>query len=240
MPELRLYDTHSHILPGIDDGCGTVGESLGVLNECRRQGIGYIAATPHYYSRESVAEFLDKRSAAYEELRAAMDPNENWPLICLGAEVSYHAGLIYEERLRDLCYQGTSCLLLEMPFGVWTPNMLRDVEKLMPLHGITPVIAHFERYMDRQNSSMIERLLELELPLQFNAGFILDCRPAFKVRRMLRSGQISFLGSDCHNLDLRPQNLGVAADRILSWGMGEELAEICSNSAFLFRPDPRR
>ena len=233
MRDLALVDIHSHFLPGIDDGCKTVEGSLAVLRAADEQGIVLIAATPHYYSRISVDEFLDKRQAAYEAVVGAMDPAESWPEIRLGAEVAYHAGLIYEEKLPELCYQGSNYLLLEMPFCVWTSNILRDVENLMPLHGVTPVIAHLERYMGRQNLPMVKKLLSLGLPIQINAEHVLNARPAFKLKHMLRSGQIDLLGSDCHNLTNRRQNMGDARDRLLSWGMEEELARICDNGARL-------
>ena len=234
MREIALVDVHSHFLPGLDDGCKTLEESLGVLRAAREQGVVRIAATPHYYSRVSVAAFLDKRQAAYEAVMGAMDPAESWPEITLGAEVAYHAGLIYEEELPKLCYQGTNFLLLEMPFCVWTGNILRDVENLTPLHGVTPVIAHLERYMGRQNMPMVKELLSLGFPIQINAEHVLNCRPAFKLKHMLRSGQIDLLGSDCHNLTNRRPNMGDARDRLLSWGMGEELARFCYNGSRLF------
>ena len=234
MRDYSLIDVHSHFLPNMDDGCKTVEEALTVLRCAKEQGVVLMAATPHYYSDLSVEKFLEKRQASYEAVVAAMGKDETWPSLRLGAEVAYHAGLIYEEKLPKLCYQGTNYLLLEMPFCVWTPNILRDVENIMPLHGVTPVIAHLERYMGRQNMPMVKRLLSCGFPIQINAGHILNCRPAFKLKHMLRSGQIDLLGSDCHNPDSRPQNMGLARDRLLSWGMEEELAQICENSAGLF------
>jgi protein-tyrosine phosphatase len=62
-----MTDFHSHILPGIDDGCKTAEESLQVLKMMAEQCIERVAATPHFYashSGESPDEFLVRRNAA--------------------------------------------------------------------------------------------------------------------------------------------------------------------------------
>ena len=77
MRDFALVDVHSHFLPGLDDGCRTVEESLSVLRAAREQGVARIAATPHYYSRVSVAAFLEKRQAAIEKVLAAPGPGDD-------------------------------------------------------------------------------------------------------------------------------------------------------------------
>ena len=233
---ISLCDMHSHFLPGIDDGCRTVEESLGILRACTNQNIDYVAATPHYYSRVSVEEFLRQRDDAFSRVREAMDPDEIWPKISLGAEVAYHAGLLYEERLPELCYQGTDYLLLEMPFIKWTPNMLRDVQQIPGLFGITPIIAHLERYLHMQDKRHIRDLMEMDVLVQVNAEYILYGRHPHRIRKMIRDGQIDLLGSDCHDLKDRRQNLGEAGEKLLSWGMKEELSRIRDTILMILDP----
>ena len=48
-----IVDTHSHILPGIDDGSRKVEQSLQMLEEEAKQGVKYVVATPHFYARYS-------------------------------------------------------------------------------------------------------------------------------------------------------------------------------------------
>lgn len=45
---MNIFDVHSHILPGLDDGASTERQALLMLKEARRQGIREIIATPHY------------------------------------------------------------------------------------------------------------------------------------------------------------------------------------------------
>lgn len=223
---VSLFDMHSHFLPGIDDGCRTPEDSREILRLARRQRVRLIVGTPHYYSDKPVEEFLIRRRNALERVLAVMDPEERWPAIRLGAEVAYHQGLIYEERLHDLCYQGTDFLLLEMPFSRWSPNVLRDVERLRSMHGVRPVIAHIERYFRNQDKEMVRELMDMDVLVQINAEFVLNCHPSFRVRHLIRDGRVDLLGSDCHNLESRPPNLGYAGDRIMEWGMQEELLRI--------------
>src|ERR1700736_4755066 len=43
----RMLDLHCHILPGIDDGAGSLEESLAMARFCAQDGITHITATPH-------------------------------------------------------------------------------------------------------------------------------------------------------------------------------------------------
>lgn len=228
---IHLIDMHSHFLPGIDDGCRTAEESREVLRISRMQHVRLVAATPHYYSDQPVAEFLSKRQIALEQVLEVLTPGMKWPRILLGAEVAYHAGLLYEERLPELCYEGTRFLLLEMPFSRWSPNILRDVERIQSVYGVTPVIAHIERYFKNQDRSVVNELMNMDVLIQINAAYVLNYYPSFRVRHMIRDGFVDILGSDCHNLENRTPNLGQAAERLLAWGMEKELQNIRDQSA---------
>ena len=53
-----MIDWHSHILPGIDDGSGSIEESLALLKMQREQGADTVIATPHFFADdETVDEF---------------------------------------------------------------------------------------------------------------------------------------------------------------------------------------
>ena len=228
---IHLIDMHSHFLPGIDDGCKTAEESREVLRLSRRQHVRLVVGTPHYYSDQSVADFLTKRRIALEQVLEELTPGMKWPRLMLGAEVAYHAGLIYEERLPELCYEGTRYLLLEMPFSRWSPGILRDVERIQAVYGVTPVIAHIERYFKNQDRGAINELMNMDVLIQINASYVTSCYPSFRVRHMIRDGFVDILGSDCHNLENRAPNLGHAAQKMLDWGMEEELLHIRDQSA---------
>jgi protein-tyrosine phosphatase len=43
-----MIDIHNHILPGIDDGCRSLEESLELARLAVKEGIHHIIATPHH------------------------------------------------------------------------------------------------------------------------------------------------------------------------------------------------
>ena len=227
-------DMHSHLLPGVDDGCKTAEESLALLRQSAAQGIDGVFVTPHFYPERSLSQFLSARGKALETLRAAVPAGEALPPIRPGAEVAYYPGLQDIERLPSLCLGNTPFLLLGLPFYPWSRNLLRDVEALQSYFGIRLVIAHVDRYLDSQDGSLIRQLLDSDVYFQMNAEAVLSPHTARKARRLLKDGYISFLGSDCHDPERRRQLLGEAVDKICSWRMEETVRAIGAFSCQLF------
>ncbi len=228
-----LYDMHSHFLPGMDDGCKTPEESLQVLRASARQGVVGIFATPHYYPVEPVEDFLQRRQRAVEKLLPALE-GEALPQISLGAEVAFRPGLSYEASLDRLCLGNTRYLLLEMPFDPWSKDALREIWNISSARGIIPVLAHIERYLSLQSSTVMNRLLEQDVLVQMNSGFTRRFSQRRQAKKLLRWGQIQLLGSDCHNMTTRPAEMGLAAACMQQWGMEDTLAEICQLSEEIF------
>ena len=72
---IPVSDLHSHVLPGMDDGSGSLEESLAMLRETAAQGIRIMAATPHFDPRSDTPEnFLARRNHAAQMLLEKMEP----------------------------------------------------------------------------------------------------------------------------------------------------------------------
>ena len=93
--------------------------------------------------------------------------------------------------------------LIESPFPTWPPFGWQVVQN-MSGHGITPVIAHPERYADVQKDPKImEQIVNGGGVIQITAGAVLgemgkpmrDC-----CFRLLRDGQVSLVASDAHSI----------------------------------------
>lgn len=195
--------------------------SLRMLSAAAGQGIDIVVATPHFYAgRVTVEGFLSTRNHAFERLnRYGMT---GLPRIILGAEVSFFSGIGRADHVERLCIEGTDLLLLEMPFAAWSEHDLREVEFLLN-RGIQPVIAHLERfYRFQRDREMIPALLELPVYVQINAECLLDWRTRQQGLRLFRKGQAQFLGSDCHNTENRPENLGQGR-AVLSERLGQSI-----------------
>lgn len=218
-----IIDFHSHILPGIDDGSSSLDESIAMLHTAQEQGISKIVATPHFYARsDDLNQFLKRRSHAEEQLRGEMARHPGLPELYVGAEVSFFSGMADSDAITRLAIANSRYILIEMPFSTWTNSTYSELQRIHDKQGLTPIIAHIDRYISRFHYHGILRGLE-ELPviIQCNAEAFLKRHTASLVLRMLTNGQIHVLGSDCHNTYSRPPNLGEAL-RIIRNKLGEE------------------
>lgn len=188
-------DYHAHILPGCDHGSDSVETSLKQLKMAKSAGVETICATPHFYpNNESVKSFLSRRSRTFEILKAASAEND--PKILLGAEVLICDGMARMEHLPDLCLEGTSELLLEMPFYEWPDNIWDTVFSLNDIEELDIVIAHADRYPPKN----IEVLIDAGIPLQLNAGSLTHVLRRSKYMSWIENGYVAYIGSDIHGL----------------------------------------
>ena len=202
-----MIDLHSHILPGMDDGSKNPEESAALLRMLQQQGVTTLAATPHFYARETPEAFLKRRQEAVAKLPIM----EDGPRMLLGAEVAYFSGMGNCEDLIPLQIGDTKLLLVEMPFQGWTGHMIEDICSIPVQLGLIPVLAHINRYAGKQQFPKYKDLL-------IQAGVLCQCNAEaflpFLARRwaldQLSNGFIHFLGSDCHSIDKRPPMLGQA------------------------------
>lgn len=204
-----MIDIHSHILPEMDDGSKSTTESLAMLRTAAAQGISVMAATPHFYPQQNDPEsFLLRRALSVERLWKEWE--EGLPELILGAEVAYFEGISRAEKMRELCYEGTNLLLLEMPFASWTERMAKEVQMLGRQCGIHVLLAHVERYRHYKKAPVWNELLAGEVSVQCNAEFFIDRWTKRRARHMLEVGEIQLIGSDCHNMRSRMPNMGEA------------------------------
>lgn len=208
-----MIDWHSHILPELDDGSRSVAESIYLINMQKAQGVGTVKAIPHFYADdESVESFLERREKAFELLKSQLP--EDCPQIKTGAEVLYYQGISRLAGLKSLRIEGSRLLLLEMPMLRWTEYMLRELEELASISGLTIILAHIERYLDLQNEDTWDRLYESGFLNQVNASFFIAFASRRKALSLLKQGRIHFVGSDCHNVTSRPPRIGQAFEYI--------------------------
>lgn len=206
-----MIDFHSHILPGVDDGSQDLGESLSMLRSSFLQGVDAIVATSHFYADEEYPEdFLKRRNAAAQRLEnAILLRAEIYPRIILGAEVLYFPGISEADGIDLLCIENSRGILIEPPMAPWSENMLDEIQQLGQNFGLIPIIAHVDRYMSMlQDTSLLDRVRKRDLVVQVNGSYFLNSRTQEAAFRNLKAGKIQLIGSDCHNMDSRPPNLG--------------------------------
>lgn len=211
-----MVDFHSHILPGVDDGSASLEESVAMLHMEARQGITHVVATPHFYPRQDTPEaFLTRRDQAEAALREEMKKHTGLPQLHMGAEVYFFRGISESDMLPRLAVGQKRSILIEMPPAPWPAEVYRELEAIRIQWGITPVIAHIDRYIGPWRQFGIpERLAQLPVLVQANGSFFLEKATANLALRLLKADRIQLLGSDCHNLSSRKPDLGAAMEVI--------------------------
>lgn len=203
-----MIDTHSHILPELDDGSKSVDESINMLKVLKEQGITHVIATPHFKmtdSKTSIDDFLVKREESYQKLIKEIEKQGlDLPKISLGAEVLLTMDLIEANDINRLCIENTDIMLIELPYYEWQSWIFRMLYNLCNDNFIEPIIAHVDRYVDFISGDIYEQLFSLGYKAQVNAEFV-DKKAAYKkLKKWLKSGQICYVGSDAHGFDFRP------------------------------------
>lgn len=221
-----VIDFHSHILPKVDDGSSSLEESIALLRLEAQQGISHVIATPHFYPQHDTPEhFLKRRLQAELLLQEEMEKHTGMPKLSIGAEVYYFNGISGADALSELTIDGKPYVLIEMPYAPWTEKMLHELEAIYVKRGLTPIVAHLDRYLTKFTArKTLERMAELPVLIQVNGEFFLQRSTKRMALRMLDRGHIHLLGSDCHNLKDRQPNLGPALELIRS-KLGEEPLE---------------
>mgnify|MGYP003477398021 CR=1 FL=1 len=200
--KLGLADIHTHILPDFDDGAASVEEAIEMLREEINQGITDVVLTPHFnLANESVEEFLARRKKSFDLLSKKLKKSKINVNIHLGAEVRYYPSLINDD-IFNLCIGDTSYLLLELASSY--PLNFEQTINWMMSRGVTPILAHIERYEYLySNKKLMLELLDSGVLFQCNASSLLKFHTAKKVKKLLKQGIVHILASDTHNLTNR-------------------------------------
>ena len=232
-----MTDIHTHILPEMDDGAATVEESLDMLRMEYEQGIDAVVLTSHFYpKREGLVSFLARRAESYEKLLQAIgqlpqSEQERLPDLYLGAEVAWQSDLLELDDLRPLCLGKSKYMLVELPFTVLNDSLIRQLYELMTCHGITPVIAHLERYLDGQSKKIVKKLIELDIPIQISSGMFESFFERRTALKLLRSDKAHVIASDCHDCEHRKPSLATAL-RYVERAFGHSCVDEMSNLSY--------
>lgn len=238
-----MTDLHTHILPRMDDGAKDVETSLTLLRMEAAQGVDTVVLTPHFYrDREKPSHFLARRAKAAKTLSDALvalpeEERKTLPRLALGAEIAWVPNLAEWPELSQLCLGASRHFLLELPFRPWTDQLINRLYELPGRTGLTPVLAHIERYLKDQKPQHLEAVLALGVPVQVSAEPLLHLTQRGAVLKLLRERRAQLIASDTHDPHSRPPNLGDAlavVRRRLGDGKADSLAarsgEILSRS----------
>jgi protein-tyrosine phosphatase len=228
-----MIDIHLHILPGIDDGPATLQESLALAEVLVQEGIHTAVATPHYND-----EFVPRPAAEIQErvyeLQQELDRHDIRLRIFAGHEVLIQPRLvenIHAGRIATL--NGSRYLLLELWNDTWLPETERIIFELRAF-GITPILAHTERYRVFQRElEHLTSLLRQGVLVQITASSLagMQGRTAQRTAEtLLKRGLVHCIASDAHGLHRRPPAIKKGlrqAVLVISHSQKEQLIESC-------------
>ncbi|WP_235821086.1 tyrosine-protein phosphatase [Alistipes provencensis] len=191
-------DWHSHILPGVDDGVRTMGESLEILHLYEKLGVKSVWLTPHIM--EDIPNTSAHLRERFAELRAAYKGGVQ---LHLAAENMLDG--LFEERLEknDLLPLGENGdhLLVETSYFNPPMDLFGTLERIK-VKGYYPVLAHPERYvyMDR---NVYQQLKEWNVSFQLNLPSLGNAY-GMEVRRkaewLLKNSFYHLTGMDTHRM----------------------------------------
>ncbi|MDY2775638.1 MAG: capsular polysaccharide biosynthesis protein Cps4B [Streptococcus infantarius] len=226
-----MIDIHSHIIFDVDDGPSTIEESLALIGESYRQGVRTIVSTSH--RRKGMFETPeDKIFANFSQVKEAAEAKYEGLKILYGGELYYSSDILEKlERGQVPKMNNTRFALIE--FSMTTPwkEIHEAVNKVLML-GVTPIIAHIERYNALENQEdRVRELINMGCYTQINSVHVLkprlfgDKNRVFKkrARYFLEKNLVHIVASDMHNLGPRPPYMDQARD-ILTRDFGDRRA----------------
>lgn len=203
-----MIDFHNHIIPSVDDGPKSIEISIEMLKEAENQGITDVISTVHFQHPK-----MDGKNTEYsfirqkcKELQKSIDINKINVRIHIAAEVFYLPNLT---RILDnplVTVGNGKFMLIEFQTKILPPNYISEFFKLTQ-KGITPIIAHPERYAPiQENIDLCEEWIKRGYVLQADCGSIIGhfgekCKST--VMELIKRGYIQIIGSDAHNNRIR-------------------------------------
>jgi protein-tyrosine phosphatase len=217
-----LFDTHCHLLAGLDDGPADWVESLEMARCAASDGIGGIVATPHQWGAyaANTPGLIRKMTG---ELRRLLGAEGIALQVFPGAEVRLEPDLA--QRLRKgeavtLADRGRH-VLVELPHELYVP--CEKVLEQLRRNGLLAVLAHPERNFGvRRQPDVLRGLADRGCLLQVTAGSLLGkfgSGARQLAEQLISSGMVQLVASDAHGMRERRPVLTAAYEQITKlWG----------------------
>jgi protein-tyrosine phosphatase len=201
-----MFETHLHIIPGIDDEAEAIEEALASAKVLVKEGVRIAIVTSHYndlFPRRSAAVIKERVNGLQQVL------DYQGILLCLFSNhaVLIKPGLVEDSQLgRLVTFNGSRYFLLELCNNSWLPETEQVIFELRA-YGIRLIIAHLELYpVMQENPARLIILFQQRVLAIVTANSLIGTRSK-KIRHyaetLLNKGLIHYVASDAQGLRKR-------------------------------------
>ncbi|MBK5188127.1 MAG: hypothetical protein JJD97_07760, partial [Gemmatimonadaceae bacterium] len=212
-----------HLLPGVDDGSPSIEVSVPVLERFRLDGVTVLVCTPHLRATDAGRAPIERHRAILEELVRRAPPV---PELVLGWEIMLDAPGA-DLRAPHLHLGDSRAALVEFPCMHVPPGATQEILRIR-MSGVTPVIAHPERY-HQCTPQVVREWRSVGAVIQMDAVMVFGNAPMSRLaRKLLEEGLIDCIASDTH-ADTR--SLRAARDWLEAIDAQEQAELLCTVNA---------
>ena len=214
-----MIDCHSHIIPTIDDGASSIEEAITMLGLAYVDGVRTQVLTPHVHPEryDNSCASLRIYFAAFKDIaeRAGIKLK-----LRIAGEFRISPQLMEVVQQDDMLWlgewDGKKAFLLELPHSN-VPMGSINIIKWLVQQNIVPIIVHPERNREMQKKpDLLKEFIYQGCLVQLTAGSLLGQFGHAATQyagRLLKEGVVSFLATDCHNVNYRPPNLSEGVNK---------------------------
>jgi len=200
-------ELHFHLLPGVDDGCQTLDESLECARAMVREGYTHSFCTPHVWPSLPLNN-VDNISKMVGDLQIALE-SAKIPLRLLpGGEINLREDTLHTPPEALVSYDMATRYVLIDLWAEKLPEFFAPNVRWLQSRGAKVILAHPERMRAVQaDPSIADYFAELGLLLQGNLQCFGDpphAEARLVAERYLAEQRYFMLGSDLHNLKSLP------------------------------------
>lgn len=214
-----MFDIHCHILHGLDDGSDNIEESVRMAKLAVENGTNAIVVTPHSNIPDSFQNNFGREYAKkFRELSARLK-SEGIPLKIYPGHEIFAAGSFVEliKKKKLLTLNGSDYPLVEFGFTEHPDSVFMKLRSLLA-EGLTPIVAHPERYEFVQyEEEAAEYIKKTGCLIQVNKGSLMGKfgRTAqAAAHRIMEARLADFVASDAHSPYIRTPRLANAHEMI--------------------------
>jgi protein-tyrosine phosphatase len=218
-----MIDIHTHLLPGVDDGSPSIEVSVPVLERFRQEGVTVLVCTPHLMASDALRAPIERHRAILASLVEHAPPV---PALVLGWEIMLDAPGA-DLRASHLHLGDSGAALVEFPRMHVPPGASAEILRIR-MSGVTPVIAHPERY-HQCTPQMVQQWRTVGAVIQMDAVMVFGNAPMSRLaRKLLEEGLVDCIASDTH-ADTR--SLAMARDWLEAIDAHEQAELLCTTNA---------